>query len=116
MSLLKLPPAFTQRVVNVHPALLPSFGGKGFYGHKVHEAVLKYGCKVSGCTVHFVDDQYDHGPIIAQQAVPVLPEDTAESLAARVQEAERELYPRAIQLYAAGAAEDRGAGGQSPLT
>ena len=102
MSRLKLPPAFTQRVVNVHPALLPSFGGKGFYGHKVHEAVLKFGCKVSGCTVHFVDDQYDHGPIIAQQAVPVLPEDTAESLAARVQEAERELYPRAIQLYAKG--------------
>ena len=102
MSLLKLPPSFTQRVVNVHPALLPSFGGKGFYGHKVHEAVLKYGCKVSGCTVHFVDNQYDHGPIIAQQAVPVLPGDTAESLAARVQEAERELYPRAIQLYAKG--------------
>ena len=102
MSLLKIPPQYQHRVLNIHPALLPRFGGKGYYGHRVHEAVLEYGCKVSGCTVHFVDNEYDHGPIVAQKAVPVLPDDTAESLAARVQEAERDIYPQAIQLYAEG--------------
>jgi phosphoribosylglycinamide formyltransferase-1 len=100
MSLLKIPSSFKNRVVNVHPALLPAFGGKGFYGHHVHEAVLEHGCKMTGCTVHLVDDQYDQGLIIAQKAVPVLPEDTADSLAARVQEAEREIFPQAIQLFA----------------
>jgi phosphoribosylglycinamide formyltransferase 1 len=102
MSLLRIPPQFEQRVVNVHPALLPAFGGKGYYGHKVHEAVLKHGCKISGCTVHFVDNEYDQGPIILQKAVPVLAGDTVDALAARVQEAERELYPQAIQLLAQG--------------
>jgi phosphoribosylglycinamide formyltransferase 1 len=102
MSLLRIPPEFTHKVINVHPALLPAFGGKGYYGHKVHEAVLKHGCKVSGCTVHFVDNEYDQGPIILQKAVPVLAGDTVDALAARVQEAEREIYPQAIQLFAQG--------------
>jgi phosphoribosylglycinamide formyltransferase 1 len=102
MSLLRIPAEFTHKVINVHPALLPAFGGKGYYGHKVHEAVLKHGCKVSGCTVHFVDNEYDQGPIILQKAVPVLADDTVDALAARVQEAEREIYPQAIQLFAQG--------------
>lgn len=102
MSMIRVPPQFEHRVMNVHPALLPSFGGKGFYGHHVHEAVLKHGCKVSGCTVHFVDNEYDQGPIVAQRAVPVLDNDTPDTLAARVQEAERALYPEAIQWFADG--------------
>ncbi len=93
---------FTNRVVNIHPALIPSFCGTGYYGHFVHEAVLKYGVKVSGCTVHFADNQYDHGPVIVQRAVPVLDDDTPETLAARVFEAECEAYPEAIGLIAAG--------------
>jgi len=102
MSMLRIPSAFENRVVNVHPSLLPSFGGKGFYGHHVHEAVLKHGCKITGCTVHFVDNEYDNGPIIAQRAVPVLDSDTADSLGERVQAAERELYPEVIQWIADG--------------
>jgi phosphoribosylglycinamide formyltransferase 1 len=102
MSLLEISETYRGKVINVHPALLPAFGGKGFYGHKVHEAVLKHGCKIAGCTVHFVDDHYDQGPIVAQKAVPVLPEDTADTLAARVQAAEREVFPEAIQLFAEG--------------
>ncbi|HPO13408.1 MAG TPA: phosphoribosylglycinamide formyltransferase [Candidatus Hydrogenedentes bacterium] len=102
MSLLEVPPEFANRIMNVHPALIPAFCGKGMYGHHVHEAVLAYGAKVSGATVHFVDEHYDHGPIILQEAVPVLPDDTPDSLAERVQAKERELYPRAIQLYAEG--------------
>ncbi|MGD0090740.1 MAG: phosphoribosylglycinamide formyltransferase [Planctomycetota bacterium] len=103
MCRLRIPQEYDKRVLNVHPALLPAFGGKGFYGHHVHEAVLRAGCKITGCTVHFVDNEYDHGPIITQKAVPVLQEDTVETLAARVQAAEREIYPEAIQLFA----EDR---------
>ena len=91
-----IPPDFANRVVNIHPALIPAFCGKGFYGHHVHEAVLEYGAKLSGCTVHFADNQYDHGPVILQQAVPVLDDDTPETLAARVFEAECEAYPEAI--------------------
>ncbi len=102
MSLLEVPPDFAHRIMNVHPALIPAFCGKGMYGHHVHEAVLAYGAKVSGATVHFVDEHYDHGPIILQEAVPVLPDDTPDSLAERVQAKERELYPRAIQLFAEG--------------
>ncbi|MCZ7648875.1 MAG: phosphoribosylglycinamide formyltransferase [Planctomycetota bacterium] len=102
MSLLRIPPAYEQRILNVHPALLPAFGGKGYYGMKVHEAVLRHGCKVSGCTVHFVDNEYDHGPIVLQRAVPVLENDTPESLSERVQAAEREAYPEAIRLLAQG--------------
>ncbi len=88
------------RVMNIHPALIPSFCGKGFYGHLVHEAVLEFGAKVSGCTVHFADRRYDHGPIIVQKTIPVLEGDTPETLAARVFEKECEAYPEAIQLFA----------------
>lgn len=93
---LQIPRNYTNRIVNIHPSLIPSFCGAGFYGLRVHQAVLDYGCKVSGCTVHFVDDQYDHGPLIAQATVPVLPHDTAERLAARVFAAECELYPQTL--------------------
>jgi len=90
------------RVLNVHPALIPAFCGKGFYGHRVHEAVLESGVKVTGATVHFADDEYDHGPIILQEALTVGEDDTPESLAARVQEVERRLVPQAIRLFAEG--------------
>jgi folate-dependent phosphoribosylglycinamide formyltransferase PurN len=86
--------------MNIHPALIPSFCGKGMYGHHVHEAVIARGCKVSGCTVHFADSQYDHGPIISQRCVPVLEGDTPVSLAARVFEAECVAYPEAIRFFA----------------
>ena len=79
-----IPDDFANRVINIHPALVPAFCGEGFYGHRVHEAVLEYGAKLSGCTVHFADNQYDHGPVILQRAVPVLDDDTPETLAARV--------------------------------
>jgi phosphoribosylglycinamide formyltransferase 1 len=102
LKLVRIPDDFQGRVVNIHPALIPSFCGHGFYGHRVHQAVLDYGAKLSGCTVHFVDNQYDHGPIILQRAVPVLDDDTAESLAARVFAAECEAYPEALRLFAAG--------------
>ena len=88
--------------MNIHPSLIPAFCGKGFYGHHVHEAVISYGAKVSGCTVHFVDNQYDHGPIILQKSVPVLDDDTPGGLAARVFEQECVAYPEAIQLFAEG--------------
>jgi phosphoribosylglycinamide formyltransferase-1 len=90
------------RMINIHPALLPLFGGKGMYGIRVHKAVLESGMKVSGATIHFVDEEYDHGPIIAQQTVPVFSSDTPESLAARVLEVEHVLLPRAIELIAEG--------------
>jgi phosphoribosylglycinamide formyltransferase-1 len=88
--------------MNVHPSLLPAFGGRGFYGERVHRAVLDAGVKVSGCTVHLVDDEYDHGPIVAQAPVPVLDDDTPATLAARVQEAERRLFPECVRWYAQG--------------
>ena len=88
------------RAINIHPALLPRFGGKGFYGERVHQAVLKAGDQESGCTVHWVDEQYDHGRIILQKRVPVLADDTAETLAHRVFEAECEAYPEALALLA----------------
>lgn len=93
------------RVINIHPALIPAFCGKGFYGERVHRAVLEAGVKVTGCTVHFADDEYDHGPIILQGVVPVLDDDTPESLAARVHALENELYPEAVRLWAAGRLE-----------
>lgn len=92
----QIPADFENRVINIHPSLIPAFCGKGSYGRKVHQAVINYGCKISGCTVHFVDDQYDHGPIIAQETVTVLPHDTAESLAKRVFARECEIYPKVI--------------------
>ncbi len=99
---LTIPEDFNNRVVNIHPALIPAFCGAGFYGHHVHEAVLEYGVKVSGCTVHFADNQYDHGPVIVQRTVPVLDDDTPDALAARVFEAECEAYPEALRLLATG--------------
>jgi len=90
------------RTINVHPALIPAFSGQGFYGKHVYDAVFAAGVKLTGATVHFVDDEYDHGPIILQEAVPVLEDDDHESLAARVTEAERRLVPEAIRLFAEG--------------
>ena len=98
LHLLKIPTDFKRRVLNIHPSLLPAFGGKGMYGRHVHEAVLASGAKESGCTVHYADDEYDTGPIIAQRRVPVLTGDTPETLAARVFEAECEAYPEGIKL------------------
>ena len=97
-----IPPDFENRVVNIHPALIPAFCGKGMFGHHVHEAVLTAGAKTSGCTVHFVDNVYDHGPVILQRSVPVVAGDTPETLAARVFEAECEALPEALNLIAAG--------------
>lgn len=102
LRLYRFPPAFDGRVLNIHPALLPAFGGKGMYGHHVHEAVVKSGVKVTGCTVHFADLQYDRGPIILQRTCPVLSEDTPADVAKRVFELEKEAYPEAVALYAAG--------------
>ena len=93
--------AYPGRILNIHAALLPSFGGKGMYGAHIHQAVLDYGAKVSGCTVHFVDGSYDTGPVVVQTSVPVEESDTAETLAARVLVAEHEAYPRAVALFAA---------------
>ena len=90
------------RAINVHPALVPAFSGRGCYGHRVHEAVIESGVKLTGATVHFVDAEYDHGPIILQEAVAVLDDDTPETLAERVQEVERRLVPEAIRLFADG--------------
>ena len=94
--------AYPERILNIHPALLPLFGGRGMYGENVHRAVLESGMKVSGCTVHFVDDQYDTGPIVVQVAVPVEEDDTPATLAARVIRAEHQAYVRAVHLCAAG--------------
>ncbi len=93
----RVPPRWLGRVLNIHPALLPSFGGKGLYGTHVHEAVRAAGVRESGCTVHLVDNQYDHGPVVAQRRVPVFPGDTVATLAERVMAAERELYPWVLQ-------------------
>lgn len=103
-----IPPDFENRVINIHPGLIPAFCGQGMYGAHVHQAVLDYGAKVSGCTVHFVDNEYDHGPIILQRVVPVLDDDTAETLAARVFQAECEALPEVIRLIAAGRVKTQG--------
>lgn len=95
-----IPADFRGRVVNIHPALLPAFGGKGFYGDRVHEAVLAAGATETGCTVHLVDDEYDHGEVLLQRRVPVLPGDDAHALADRVFEAECEAYPEALRRLA----------------
>jgi phosphoribosylglycinamide formyltransferase-1 len=102
----RVPPAvvraFRNRMLNVHPALLPAFGGAGMYGRRVHEAVIASGVSLSGATVHLVDDEYDTGPIVLQNEVPVLEDDTPESLAARVLAVEHRLYPEALDLFARG--------------
>ena len=100
LSLLAIPEDFALRVINVHPALLPAFGGEGMYGKHVHRAVLEAGCKVTGCTVHFCDQHYDTGPIIHQRPCRVDDHDTAETLAARVAAEERTAYPEAIHWLA----------------
>ncbi len=102
LLLWQIPDGFHGRVMNIHPALLPDFGGRGLYGRRVHEAVLAAGKKVSGCTVHFCDNQYDHGPIILQRKVSVRPDDTPDTLAARVFEQECIAYPQAVRLFADG--------------
>jgi phosphoribosylglycinamide formyltransferase-1 len=102
MRLAPVPDDFAGRVVNIHPALIPAFCGVGMYGHHVHEAVLKAGVKVTGVTVHFVDNEYDAGPIIWQQPVPVFDDDTPDTLGARVFDTEKEAYPHVLRLLAAG--------------
>jgi formyltetrahydrofolate-dependent phosphoribosylglycinamide formyltransferase len=102
LQLVAIPEDFRNRVLNIHPALIPAFCGKGFHGLHVHEAVLQAGVKLTGCTVHFADDQYDHGPIVLQRAVPVADDDTPQTLAARVFAQECEAYPEAIRLFAEG--------------
>ena len=99
---LLIPEDFDYRVINIHPSLIPAFCGKGFYGQHVHQAVLEYGAKISGCTVHYVDNQFDHGPIIAQRSCPVMDDDTPQSLAARVFELECQLLPECVAAIATG--------------
>ena len=102
LSLFELRGRYAGRTLNVHPSLLPAFGGQGCYGHRVYEALLAAGVKLTGASVHFADDAYDRGPILLQEAVPVLEDDDVESLAARVTAAERRLVPEAIRLFAEG--------------
>jgi phosphoribosylglycinamide formyltransferase 1 len=94
--------AFPWRIVNIHPALLPAFGGRGLYGEKVHQAVIDYGAKVSGITIHFVDEDYDHGPIIFQETLPVFDDDDAHSLAARILSVEHANYWRVLEAISRG--------------
>jgi formyltetrahydrofolate-dependent phosphoribosylglycinamide formyltransferase len=102
LRLLRIPPRWLGRVLNIHPSLIPAHAGPGFYGDRVHRSVLASGDRRSGCTVHFVDDAYDHGPVIDREIVPVEPGDTASSLAERVFAAERIAYPRAIERLLRG--------------
>lgn len=93
---------YRNRIVNIHPALLPSFGGEGMYGHRVHESVLASGEKISGATVHVVDEEYDRGPIVLQQTVVIAPDETPETLAAKVLKVEHEIFPLALKAFAEG--------------
>ncbi len=108
----KIPPAvvdeYRGRMTNIHPALLPAFGGQGMYGMHVHRAVLDYGVHWSGVTVHLVDEAYDHGPIVLQEPVPVYADDTPEALADRVRAVEHRLYPEALRLFAQGRVRQEG--------
>lgn len=108
----RIPPevvaAFRHRILNVHPALLPAFGGPGYYGRRVHQAVLEHGAKWTGATVHLVDEEYDAGPIVLQEPVPVRPDDTVDTLAARVLAVEHRLFPEALRLFAEGHARVEG--------
>lgn len=99
---LLIPTDFENRVVNIHPSLIPAFCGRGFYGLKVHRSVVEYGAKLTGCTVHFVDNEFDHGPIIAQASCPVEFDDTPESVQKRVFDLECQLYPETIRQIALG--------------
>lgn len=109
LARLTIPADFERRVINIHPSLIPAFCGQGMYGERVHRAVLERGCKVSGCTVHFCDNEYDHGPIILQRSVPVEDDDTPKTLAARVFAEECRAYPHAIRLIAEGRVQIEGA-------
>ncbi|MCC9644834.1 phosphoribosylglycinamide formyltransferase [Rhodopirellula sp. JC740] len=100
-----IPSDFEHRVINIHPSLLPAFGGKGMYGHNVHAAAIQRGVKISGCTIHYVDNVYDNGPIIHQRTCPVLPTDSPDDLAARVFEIECEALPEAIRMMSAAGGE-----------
>jgi phosphoribosylglycinamide formyltransferase-1 len=102
LSLLEIPDDFRDRVLNIHPSLIPAFCGHGFHGHHVHEAVIARGACVSGCTVHLADNEYDHGPIVLQRVVPVLERDTPDTLARRVFAAECEAFPEALRRIATG--------------
>ncbi|MBO8130831.1 MAG: phosphoribosylglycinamide formyltransferase [Candidatus Marinimicrobia bacterium] len=99
---------YRNKIVNIHPALLPNFGGKGYYGMKVHEAVIESGVKITGVTVHFVDERYDNGPIILQEPVRVLPEDTPETLAHRVLEVEHKVFPKVVKAFCEDKLEVKG--------
>ena len=111
LRLLPIPSAWEGRVLNIHPSLLPAFGGKGYYGDKVHNAVLQRGVQYTGCTVHYVTNEYDAGPILLQKVVQVRPNDDVHTLAARVFEAEQEALPEAIQLHCARRNASSGASG-----
>ncbi len=113
LRMFRIDEPFRDKVMNIHPALLPDFGGKGMYGEHVHRAVLASGRTVSGCTVHFVDEQYDHGAIILQHTCPVRPDDDEDTLAARVFEQECIAYPEAIKIFAENRL--RSVEGQSPI-
>jgi formyltetrahydrofolate-dependent phosphoribosylglycinamide formyltransferase len=102
LSLLQIPDAFHRRVLNIHPSLIPSFCGQGFYGHHVHQAAVDRGVKVSGCTVHFADNEYDHGPIILQRTVEIPDGSTADDLASLVFSQEKLAYPEAIRRVCSG--------------
>jgi len=108
LSLWRIPDRFAGRVLNIHPALLPEFGGQGMYGLRVHQAVLAAGRTQSGCTVHVCDNDYDHGPIVLQRTVPVLADDTPETLAQRVFDAECIAYPEAITMFQKGRVKIKG--------
>ena len=99
LRLLRIPERWLGRVLNIHPSLLPAFGGKGFYGDRVHRAVLESGVRETGCTVHYVDNEYDHGPVLLQRRIEVRPDDTVETLAARVFEEEKLALPEALRLH-----------------
>jgi folate-dependent phosphoribosylglycinamide formyltransferase PurN len=109
LKMLRIPGGYEGRIINIHPALLPDFGGQGMYGDRVHQAVIASGATESGCTVHLVDEQYDHGPILLQARCPVLPNDTPHDLAARVFALECEAYPRALRNLIAGQPAPTGA-------
>ncbi len=108
IRLWRFPHRYAGKVLNIHPALLPAFGGHGFYGARVHRAVIDSGVRFSGCTVHFADLEYDTGPIVLQRVIPVLPEDTPETLADRVFQEECVAYPDALRLFAEGRLEIQG--------
>jgi phosphoribosylglycinamide formyltransferase-1 len=103
LRLLVIPPRWIGRVINIHPSLLPAFGGKGYFGERVHQAVIDRGVQFTGCTVHYVTNEYDAGPILLQRCIPVLPTDDAHSLAARVFEEEKLALPEAIRRHARSA-------------